>query len=265
MHIAFWSPAWPFQRFQNEIITYVHMMKIELERLGHRVSVFTPVLDQAAVDNDVHYVDTNHQTLWARTARRLFRSRATVEGDYELIAGAIAAAILRVHKRDPIDLIEMEESFGWFAKVETGTALPMVVKLHGPAFLSYVDNELDTPLAQKRIELEGMALSRALTVLSPRQITLSQTLEKYALSPRLAGNVVNPVVLEETTPLWALDTCDRSTILFVGRFDLRKGADIMLNCFLLLLKERPALRLIFVGPDVGLAHSDGSRTNFDAF
>jgi glycosyltransferase involved in cell wall biosynthesis len=143
--------------------------------------------------------------------------------------------------------------------------LPLVVKLHGPAFLSYVGAELKTPFARKRIELEGEALSRAATILSPCQTTLSQTLERYALSPQLARHVVNPLVVDETTPLWTLDACDRNTILFVGRFDLRKGADIVLNAFLLLLKERPQLKLIFVGPDLGLLHPDGGRVSFEVY
>ena len=45
MHIAFWSPGWPLEKYQNGIITYVHWMKRELERQGHRVSVFTELLD----------------------------------------------------------------------------------------------------------------------------------------------------------------------------------------------------------------------------
>jgi glycosyltransferase involved in cell wall biosynthesis len=265
MHIAFWSPAWPLQRFQNGIITYVHAMKFGLERLGHRVSVFTPILHESGIEEHVHRVDTDKQGLWTRAVRRLVLPRGSVESDNHRFAGAIASAILQVHARDPIDLVEMEESFGWFAEVERLTSLPLVVRLHGPAFLSYVDVELNTPFAQKRIELEGKALSRALTILSPCQITLSQTLEKYALSPELAKHIANPLFVDDTTPLWSVDACDHRTILFVGRFDLRKGADIVLKAFLLLLRDRPQLKLIFVGPDLGLPLPDGRQIHFDAY
>jgi glycosyltransferase involved in cell wall biosynthesis len=53
--------------------------------------------------------------------------------------------------------------------------------------------------------------------------------------------------------------------LFVGRFDLRKGADIALQAFLLALKERPNLNLIFVGPDNGLSMPDGTALHFNAY
>jgi glycosyltransferase involved in cell wall biosynthesis len=266
MHIAFWSPAWPLQRFQNGIITYVHAMKIGLERLGHRVSVFTPILPESEADDHVHLVNTGKSTLWSKAARRLFPSRDFFESGNREFARGIASEILRVHARDPIDLIEMEESFGWFAEVQDITALPLVVKLHGPAFLSYVDIELGLPLAQKRIALEGRALSRAQTVIAPCQITLSQTIKKYALSPPLARHVVNPLVVDNhNAPLWTLDVCDRGTILFVGRFDLRKGGDIILRAFLLLLKQKPRLKLIFVGPDLGIPLPDGSNVRFHAY
>jgi glycosyltransferase involved in cell wall biosynthesis len=59
------------------------------------------------------------------------------------------------------------------------------------------------------------------------------------------------------TPLWRLANCDLKTILFVGRFDLLKGADVMLQAFASMLKDRPDLKLIFVGPDRGLPAADG--------
>jgi glycosyltransferase involved in cell wall biosynthesis len=265
MHVALCSPGWPLQHFQNGIITYVHAMKLELERLGHRVSVFTPVLHESGICDRVHLVDIGKGTLWGRATRRLFPSRGSAESDNQRFAAAIGAAMLRVHARDPIDVIEMEESFGWFAEVERVTSLPLVVKLHGPAFLSYVGAELDAPFARKRIELEGKALARASTILSPCRITLSQTLKRYDLSPHLARHIVNPLVAGRSTSLWRLDTCDLNMLLFVGRFDLRKGADVVLQAFLLLLKKRPQLRLMFVGPDSGLPLPGGGRINFGAY
>ena len=37
----------------------------------------------------------------------------------------------------------------------------MVVRLHGPAFLSYTEEELTTDFAQRRIDREGVALRKA--------------------------------------------------------------------------------------------------------
>src|SRR5262249_14977041 len=56
---------------------------------------------------------------------------------------------------------------------------------------------------------------------------------------------------------WTLDTCDRNFILFVGRFDLHKGADILLRAFAKVAKDRKEIKLLFVGPDTGLQLDGG--------
>ena len=180
--------------------------------------------------------------------------------------GEVAAeAMLRVHRSDPIDIIEMEESFGWSASVESITSIPVLVKLHGPAFLSLVEEELATAFGQERVRREGVALARAGAIASPCAITLKQTIERYGLRPTIASHVVNPVSAYANPPLWNATSCDHDTILFVGRFDRRKGGDLVIEAFARLLETRPTLRLVFVGPDHGVTQPDGTRTSIYAF
>ena len=51
----------------------------------------------------------------------------------------------------------------------------------------------------------------------------------------------------------------------VGRFDRRKGGDVILTAFKELLAERPNLKLVFVGPDYGLHQPGGEVVGFDAY
>ena len=51
-----------------------------------------------------------------------------------------------------------------------------------------------------------------------------------------------------------------SRIVFVGRFDLHKGADVMIDAFARLAATRPALKLDFVGPDRGIPNPHGGST-----
>jgi glycosyltransferase involved in cell wall biosynthesis len=265
MHIAFFSPAWPVEKHQNGIVTYVHWMKRELEGRGHRVSVFTADLDPSGIDRHVFHVRSPSLSIWDRVGRRLRQARQSPQHEVFEFSKAISAAILDVHRQDPIDVVEMEESFGWFAEVSRLTAIPLVVKLHGPAFLSLVKHELDTPFARERIVREGRALRCATTILSPCMTTLQQTVERYRLAPMIRRHVENPVATDSRAPVWRLDQCDRNTILFVGRFDLRKGADIILRAFLSLLEVRPSLKLVFAGPDLGLPTPEGRWLEFDAY
>lgn len=259
MHIAFWSPAWPLEKFHNGIVTFVHWMRREFQNQGHRVSVFTSQLEQAEADPGVYCV---RRPIWDRLTRRLGRRWLPIEQEIFDFSKVIAAEILRVHRRDPIDILEMEESFGWFDEVARRTALPTLVKLHGPAFLSMVDDELDSPFGRAKIEREGQALARAPVITAPSPRILAQTIERYRLTPREQGHIVNPLPAESGAPVWRLDACDRNTILFVGRFDLRKGADVMLKAFSSLSSRYPSLKLIFVGPDRGWRAQDGGWTHF---
>jgi glycosyltransferase involved in cell wall biosynthesis len=262
MHIVFWSPAWPLEKFHNGIVTYVHWMKRELERQGHRVSIFTHDLDPSATDSRVHKVG---RSAWYRLLRRISGRRVTVEHEIFGASAGIASAIKRLHRREPVDVIEMEESFGWCAAIAEQTSLPVVVKLHGPAFLSMVGEELDTPFGREKVEREGIALRAAAAVISPCQSTLDQTIDRYALKPNLRRHIVNPMTLNSDVPLWTLDSCDRDAILFVGRFDLRKGGDVVLQAFSRVLTARRRSKLIFVGPDVGLVAPGGYRIQFEAY
>jgi glycosyltransferase involved in cell wall biosynthesis len=263
MHVAFWSPAWPIEKYNNGIITYVHWMKRELERQGHRVSVFTRESDCPVPDPAVHVV--KGRPFWDRVKRKLLgRPKSTEQAIFDYSA-TIAEQIQRLHRRDPIDIVEMEESFGWFADVAARTRIPVLVKLHGPAFLSLVGSELSSPFGVEKIRREGEALRRSAVIISPSQRTLSQTVERYGLTPKHQHHVFNPLTMDPDTPLWRLKTSDRNTLLFVGRFDLRKGADIALQAFLLALQRRSDLRLIFVGPDNGLLMADGTLQRFHAY
>jgi glycosyltransferase involved in cell wall biosynthesis len=262
MHIVFWSPGWPLEKFHNGIVTYVHWMKRELEGQGHRVSVLTSNLDGSLRDPDVHRVSRSRLN---GALRRILRGGKKPRFEVFEVAADIAESVKRLHRRHPVDVIEMEESFGWFADVARRTMLPTVVKLHGPAFLSMIGEELETPFGKEKIEREGRALRSAPAIISPCNSTLEDTISRYALEPQLQRRIVNPMTLASGTPLWSLETCDRGTILFVGRFDRRKGGDIVLQAFARLLRSGRRCRLIFVGPDVGIEQSDGDRLHFEAY
>jgi glycosyltransferase involved in cell wall biosynthesis len=170
-----------------------------------------------------------------------------------------------LHRRDPIDIIEMEESFGWCADVARLTRLPVVVKLHGPAFTTMVKDEPESPIGRERIEREGHALSKIESIVAPTEVVLRRTLGRYGLKPKDARRIVNPVVMDERTPLWSRIGCDPNCVLFVGRFDLLKGGDVVLRAFASAVKKNKQLRMIFVGPDEGVLGPDGKKLRFTEF
>ena len=262
MHIGLFSPGWPLNDFTNGIVTYVHTLRGELLAQGHRVSVFTNQVGNSNRDRDIHCIAA---TLAHRASGRL---RRLLDGRYNHVFNwgeMIASKVNSVHRSDPIDILEMEESFGWCASVQHRVPFPVVVKLHGPAFLTLAAEERNSDFAAEKIETEGRALRQIRALTSPSVGTLNHTMSHYVLRPELRGIIPNPVTTDESLPAWNIETCDKKTLLFVGRFDKPKGGDAVLEAFRKLLDSAPDLRLVFVGPDVGLGSPTGERIFFEQF
>ena len=262
MHIALFSPSWPSFRYPNGIVTYVHHLREELLRQGHKVSVFTCRRAPGVDDPDVHLV---RATVGFRLQRRL---AALAGGVPQVPLGwgrLIAAKIAEVHAADPIDVIEMEETFGWCADVHRLQPVPLVVKLHGPACLTLFGADREARQARRRIAAEGHGLRNVPAIVSPSRNTLQQTIAHYGLAPEITAVVPNPMSVDQSFELWDAQRCDPKTLLFVGRFDTLKGGDIMLLAFAQLLGREPEARLVFVGPDGGVSAGGGARLNFEAF
>ena len=247
-------------RHPTGVATYVNWIRKGLIDQGHRVSIFTFNTDDD--HRSVHRIDPGKP----RSIFRAAISRILGSDDSIFDTGLkIAAAINSVHQHDPVDIVEMEESFGWANAVRKTTMLPVAVRLHGPAFLTLVDEELASEFGEKKIQAEGSALLQMPIITSPSSCYLRGTLSRYRLQPSLAEHINNPVDLSPGTPLWDLMHCDREKILFVGRFDKIKGGDVMVAAFKYLLESNPNLQLLFVGPDDGLVQPDGTKLHIKDF
>jgi glycosyltransferase involved in cell wall biosynthesis len=262
LHIAMYVAAWPLGANSTGILTYADALRSELSKQGHRLSILTGKLDPTSTESGVYSIKPT------RRFRVVSWLRELIDKDYPIVFGfgnVVAHHMRRLHESDPIDVIEIEESFGFAGDVAKALAVPVVVKLHGPEFLNPVEEARESKYGRERIRLEGAALEHVAAVIAPARCTLSQTIDYYGLRPTLSEHVVNPIAPEAGEPLWSLEACDRQTILFVGRFDKRKGADTMLQAFKALLVTHPDARLLVVGPDNGLPLEDGRLARFDEY
>ena len=262
MHIGLLSPAWPSSAYPNGIVTYVHYVREELLRQGHRVSVLAVTIDPQHADESVHAIERGWRERAASVAKTRILRRPVTVFDH---GATIARAVRRLHATDPVDVFEMEESFGFALPVAADVGVPVVVRLHGPAFLTLVDDELKTEFGIEKVRREGEALASQRVITSPSRWTLDQTIARYGLRPRIAERVPNPIDADERLPMWSVARCDRKMVLFVGRFDRIKGADTLLLAFRELLAAHPDLRLVFVGPDNGLTRDGLPPIHFDDF
>lgn len=259
LHIAYYSPSWPPGSDANGIVTYVNHMRQELIRRGHRISVFTSgqifkpegPIEFAEVRSLGERLRSRAENLETRFTRSL-RSHG-----YKL------ARRLAPYTED-IDIIEMEESFGWCRAVGEVIKRPLITRLHGPTFLSSSDNLglLAAREYRRRMKDEGWGIRGSPVITSPSKRVLADTLCHYGACPKITGVVPNPAYIDDAHDPWRLSGCDRQRILWVGRFDRAKGADLILEAFARFSTEHPSSRLVMAGPDTGLAVSNREVLTF---
>lgn len=243
LHIAFHSPDVPLSCAPNGILNYVRIMSEALLELGHRVTVFNSEF--------IMHVPGKAERIEHRRWLRL----PTVERRLQTALTKVRSAGAHV--------IEIEESFGWAGQL-VGHGVPIVMRLHGPHLFArdFVAASPFRKFDDRRVDAENRAIEKVEAVSSPARGLLDAIIAQTA-GPKIGRVILNPIRVP--TEQWRPDGADPDQILFVGRFDLRKGANIAIRAFARALKERPSLKLVMVGPDDGLTRDDGSVIHFDEF
>jgi glycosyltransferase involved in cell wall biosynthesis len=269
VHIGLCSPQWPAAGAANGIVSYVSVVRDYLLSQGHNVSIIAGgrLFDQEGRDHPLSSTQAGSRPgrAWLN---RVVRQLANRNGALPAVGWDVAEQIRTARKLVPLDLIEMEESFGWCDVVRRRSGVPVVVRLHGPSVLSPPRQRTRNEQVQyrQRIAAEARGMLSAPSITSPSQALMGAICERYSMPRRGLRSVIpNPVRLVLPAGRWRLDDCDRNHILMVGRFDRWKGADTMLDAFERLLAWRPQARLTLVGPDSGIDIAPGQTLGFQAY
>jgi len=265
VHIGLCSPQWPPSGAANGIVSYVSAVRGHLVAQGHAVSVISDGRLFGSDGLDRPLLPEPREPSWfARAARKTDRWH----GGLPEVGRMVAAQVLAARRIAEIDIVEMEESFGWCGIVQRRTGIPVVTRLHGPHVLkpprqrTLAERFVDS----RRCAAEARALRSISSLTAPTHATMDATRNRYGIAPDPLHRIIpNPISLPPEAQRWSLADCDRNHILMVGRFDFWKGADTMLTAFARLLALRPEARLTVVGPDTGLETAPGRVTHFEDY
>ena len=252
LHVGLISPALPSKGMSNGIVTYVRILRDALRDQGHRVTVADAdqieLPDGSIADLPVSRgLSSRIQTL-AEGLRGRDTSTAYVRVRLLCALEAMKAA--------GVQIVEMEETWGWASRL-AGRGVPIVIRLHGPhAFAREAAQRNRTDRRREAAEL--LAFRRVQAASSP-SATVLQAMADQAGGSQRTRVIFNPVPIPSDE--WSPDRADANQLLFVGRFDSLKGADVVVRAFAKAVERRPSLRLVMVGPDRGL----GGRIHFDEF
>lgn len=254
LRVAIVTPGWPAASFPSGIVAFVNGIVPALRQLGLRVFVLAGELA------DAHATDA--LDLGFRKAKPTALGRAA-DAAFCRLAGrhwsqhwrqvyAIVHAVRQVQQTHGLDLLDMEESFGWAADVARRVTVPVLVRLHGPWCLVGPCNGADLAdrTHARRVAREADAFRSAAAVAGMSKDVVSRVESFYGIQFR--NKAILPGVVSPPARRWSADESHPDTLLFVGRFDAVKGADVLLRAFAQLARARPHLRLQFVGPDLGM-------------
>ncbi len=258
LRIAFLTPAWPLDVATNGIVTYVDSIAVGLRRQGHRICILSAYTKEAESMPDMYPIDRVEVSSLARIRDALtyrINPSASLRAKF---SRALVKATRRSIAERGVQLLEMEESFGFVQQVKPHLPIPVVVRLHGPHFANGPALRVSTEAAfHQRVRDEGVGIAMADGISSPSREILEQTREFYGLPLNNAAVIPYPGPAVSSEQRWSLAECDRSHLLFVGRFDRHKGGDVVIDAFSKVAQRFPQIRLCFVGPDDGLTDDQG--------
>lgn len=254
LRIGLLTPAWPGTATANGIASATAHLAKGLEAIGHEVTILTGVIDGAHQHPRVVQLAPLPFSLSERLVGRIFPDRGLRSVNIRKLILGVRQAITD----HGIEVLLMEESYGWAGAVRAAVSIPVVATLHGPQWLHRVTTTPPRHGPEARRESwERAGLQRVDAIISPSRDVLDRTRAEWGL-PDIPTTVVGNAV--------ALPTVDRPAaqsteprLLFIGRFDRIKGADILLDAFTRVAATHPEVRLTFVGPDIGIFQPDGSR------
>ena len=266
MNILYFSAGWPVDDFPNGIITSTANIVDALRAQGHNARV----LAANGHDNGDEYVTIVPKPKRKSFIQKLTRVAATAVDRYGShfvdMPIRIAAAINANQELRSADVLEVEESFGWSYEIGRRLSVPVVMRLHGPYFLNegMTDGPEFDAFERERVRRERRSYEHAVLVSAPSRYVLEKVRQKYNLPLSYAMVIPNTFASGSIPRQWSQSRADWDEILFVGRFDRIKGADLALKAFASLAAVYPRLRLTFVGSSDQIMTTDGQTGNCNA-
>ncbi|MBN1837795.1 MAG: glycosyltransferase family 4 protein [Spirochaetales bacterium] len=255
--IAFLSPAWPKAASYNGIVSYTTQMYQGLRDLGDRPLIIAQELHEHSDGDDVFWLDAfGARGLLRRARDRLLRNVAAGYCHATNLADAIVRRVNQLTCERELQLLQMEESFGWAHRVAGRLSVPLVVRLHGPWFLVGPASDASNNAAfRRKVAAEGRGAVMADGVTAASANTLDAFRLHYQCELALARVIPNAISLPPGQARWSLENTEPERIVFIGRFDACKGGDVVIRAFVSLSRRRPKARLTFVGPDLGVVQA----------
>lgn len=240
-------PGLPLESTPNGVCTYArHLLHVLTENPAIRVHL-------VAKSRAAGWKPSECEHGYYPPTRSLYNRvlmRALGRAGYETFMARRFGAFLAAKSNRQQCIIEMEEAFGQSLLVQRYTKTPVIVRLHGPWFLVGASQGVaQDAVFLDRIQREGEAIFAADAVTAPSAYVLDAVEKYYGRALKNKAVVPNPFPHYPIESRWTPG--NEGAVVFIGRFDRVKGADVFIEAMFMLAARRPGLRAVFAGPEEG--------------
>jgi glycogen synthase len=249
------SEEFPPETGWGGIGTYTYNLAEGLVQQGHRVHVITRTWNPESVKESngviVHRLVVPEPS-WRRGTYMLNLKFAETRS-IRAWNSRVASCIQTILAQEPVDIVESPEYRAQALRLALKNPhLPLVVKLHTPAYLCREVNgsgpgssRLDTWLSE---HLEYRLARRAMLLTSPSRQLARDVAQAWRLRADQITVVPNPIDDDLFCPA-QVERRDGGGVLYVGRLQHLKGVEHLCDAFALVLSRVPGATLKLVGAD----------------
>jgi glycosyltransferase involved in cell wall biosynthesis len=229
--------------------TNVRVLGSALANAGHQVSVLyihLPGASAPPIDGiagcQVYHATIGNWHYYAQRATLGLTNLPRIVREFEN-ALTLARVVSAINQREGLDLIELSEVF---ATPGLMGGVPYVIRLHSAAWTWRKMEQVPSSLSDSlEMRLEGYALRRASSISSPCAMLASYIRTTCRLGSRPIEIIPYPVDTRRFAP--SAENSRLPLVLFVGRVEKRKGADVLMQAMPRVWEKYPECEFVFAG------------------
>ncbi|NLL12147.1 MAG: glycosyltransferase family 4 protein [Fibrobacter sp.] len=250
MHIAIVNSEYPSPTGSDQggIATYTYTLANTLASQGHKIELLLRAGTTSEKLHDsvtIHYY--KHKTPGRLT--RLLRSLNDGITNWEMgCSQHIRDLLTKIHHEGNIDIAEFPDYGGLAFACIRSLPFPVVINFHMPSEIVDKINQTELTSSRKSFHrFERKAIANGQGFRCPSMALKSEICKLYALQPSDIITIRNPVSTLHFDRISKKDNMNRFDLLFTGRLERRKGAEVLIKALPSILQLDKRIHFTLVG------------------
>ena len=234
---------------QGGISTYTFEIASALVNKGHQVHVLARkgmVLDHFAYKNiKIHNFDFEQPDYISKILNHIYPEKLYWEKGQ---SKSLKRKLLEIFECDGLDIAEIPEYGGMANQCTSGLPFQIVINFHTPTeIVDELNNYPATNSRRKLYNFERTALRSASAYRCPSEALKKIVCDRFSIPSSKIRIIRNPLFTGPFENIEPVQKSDRIDVLFTGRLEYRKGAEVILRSIKNILAIKADLHVTFAG------------------